>query len=122
LKLDLDAYNMVIVKPRISVRTADAYSEVVPARQPSPAQRHRKAGLQTNGNGFLGNDFELPVLKKHPSIGRIKEKLYQMGAVYASMSGSGSAVFALFDRDADFRPDFRGSLVWQSQRKKMNAL
>jgi 4-diphosphocytidyl-2-C-methyl-D-erythritol kinase len=44
----------------------------------------------------LINDFEAPVIQRHPVIGSIKNKLYEQGAVYASMSGSGAAVFGLF--------------------------
>ncbi|MCK7460927.1 MAG: hypothetical protein MZU84_02065 [Sphingobacterium sp.] len=46
--------------------------------------------------GKLMNDFEKPMISKFPEIGEVKEKLYELGAVYASMSGSGSAVYGIF--------------------------
>ena len=49
--------------------------------------------------GRLVNDFELTVLPEHPAIARLKRKMLEEGAVYASMSGSGSAVFGLFKRE-----------------------
>ena len=61
---------------------------------------------------LLKNDFEPPVFKKFPEICRIKKQLYEMGAVYASMSGSGSSVFGLFESEPDWQGKFEGHFVW----------
>jgi len=53
---------------------------------------------------LLKNDFEPPILDKYPAIGAIKQKLYDIGAIYASMSGSGSSVYALFERSVPVKP------------------
>ena len=60
-----------------------------------------------NGSYLLKNDFEDSVFRKHPAIQLIKEKLYSMGAQYASMSGSGSAVFGIFDTEVSRKISFR---------------
>jgi 4-diphosphocytidyl-2-C-methyl-D-erythritol kinase len=95
IDLDLSAYNIVIVKPNVSVSTVEAYQNVVP----------RKAEFDLRGLGKLSiekwretihNDFEKSVFPGYPQIHDLKKKLYDLGAIYASMSGSGSAVFGIF--------------------------
>ena len=100
IALSLTGYHILLVKPSVFVSTADAYSLVTP-RKP----RHRLPEiLQVPVNEWrhtVFNDFETSVFKKFPEIGRIKEKLYSEGAVYVSMSGSGSAVYGIFDKKPD---------------------
>jgi 4-diphosphocytidyl-2-C-methyl-D-erythritol kinase len=93
--LDLSGWNLVLIKSPVEVSTAEAYSRVVPA-QPD---------LSVNGSinqpieqwmSNISNDFEESVFSLYPVIGEIKSKLVEHGAVYASMSGSGSSVFGLF--------------------------
>lgn len=94
--LNLGGYSIAIVKPRFSVPTRDAYSSVTPA----VAERSVADILSLPVNewrGVLKNDFELTVGALHPEIFAIRDRLYDMGAVYAAMSGSGSAVFGLFE-------------------------
>lgn len=64
---------------------------------------------------LMVNDFEKSVFSKHPVIGRIKETLYQAGAIYASMSGSGSSVFGLFEAPTQFKEQFTDCFVWEGQ-------
>ena len=87
---------ILIVKPDLSVSTAWAYSHVVPSGKhlPPPASIPENPRLW---NSLLPNDFETAVFEEWPEIGQIKQLLLQMGAGYAAMSGSGSAVFGLFD-------------------------
>ena len=63
----------------------------------------------------LKNDFETSVFSHFPMIGEIKDELYAQGAVYASMSGSGSAVFGLFEHDISL--SFPGCFVWKGKTK-----
>jgi 4-diphosphocytidyl-2-C-methyl-D-erythritol kinase len=101
------------VKPRVSVRTAEAYGEVIPAKPENSLSSVIRLPVP-QWKDLLKNDFENSVFKKRPSIAKIKEKLYALGADYASMSGSGSAVYGLFQGPVDLKSHFRGSAVWQS--------
>lgn len=61
------------------------------------------------------NDFEKSVFAKYPVISEIKETLYRAGAVYASMSGSGSSVFGLFEAPTRLKEQFTDCFVWEGQ-------
>ncbi len=93
IELDLSNYHLAIVKPDIHVSTAEAYSSVVP-NQPT----HSLADLirQPIADWQVQNDFEKSVFAQYPEVEKLKQSLYEKGAVYAAMSGSGSAVFGLF--------------------------
>lgn len=60
----------------------------------------------------LKNDFEDSVFKKYPAIKGVKNKLYNSGAMYASMSGSGSAVFGIFENEIDLKKQFQEMVYW----------
>ena len=96
--LDLAGYWLVLALPDIAVSTAEAYSMVVP-RDERPSLRDLVGFAPEDWNGRLINDFEEPVFGKYPEILEIREQLYQHGAIYASMSGSGSAVYGIFPGD-----------------------
>lgn len=100
LSLSLAAYHILLVKPSVFVSTAGAYSSVIPQK----VKHHLPELLQAPVSEWrhtVFNDFETSVFKKFPEIGRIKERLYSEGAVYASMSGSGSCVYGIFDKKTD---------------------
>ena len=61
---------------------------------------------------MMKNDFETPVFKKYPEIEAIKNRLYDLGAIYASMSGSGSSVFGFFESKIDVEKHFSECFVW----------
>lgn len=107
IAIDLSKYYLVLVKPPVHVATADAYAgikPVVPGRSVKDLihlpVKEWKAGLK--------NDFEASVFLKYPEIEQVKSKLYQMGAVFSLMSGSGSSVFAIFDQPVRL-PELEGS-------------
>ena len=95
LALDLSEYKIVIVRPSIHINTAWAFTNIKPGK---PAKSVKKVIGQSilTWKDDLSNDFEKPVFEKYPEIKKIKDKLYDAGAVYASMSGSGSAVYGIF--------------------------
>lgn len=92
---DLTGYHMVVVKPDIHISTKEAYSLVNPEYPENALSDIIKKPVE-EWKGVMKNDFENSVFAKYPSIREIKEKLYESGAVYASMSGSGSAFFGIF--------------------------
>lgn len=100
--IDLSAYSMVLVNPGIHVNTGKAFSMLTPAIPPIPlVDIIRKPVASWRHN--LINDFELPIAQQYPEIEALKTMLYEAGATYAAMSGSGSTVYGLF---SDAVPEF----------------
>ncbi len=99
LDLELSGYSIVVVKPDVSVSTAEAYANI------NPLQRDYSLKDVVSDKDFsewqdkLTNDFEGYVFSKFPVVGQIKKRLYENGALFASMTGSGSAVYGLFEPD-----------------------
>ena len=100
IDVSLSGYHIVVVRPDIPVPTKEAFSRIRPHY---PAINCREAVMQPveTWRETLVNDFEESVFALHPEIGNIKQKLYDMGATYAAMSGSGSALFGLFKKQPD---------------------
>ena len=100
IDLSLTGYHMAVVRPDIPVPTKEAFSRIHPHY---PAINCREAVMQPveTWRETLINDFEESVFALHPEIGEIKQRLYDMGATYAAMSGSGSALFGLFKEQPD---------------------
>jgi 4-diphosphocytidyl-2-C-methyl-D-erythritol kinase len=94
--VDLRGLWLVVVKPQEGVSTAEAYSGVKPC-VPTDDLRELLQQSVDKWQGSVVNDFEGHILAAHPRIAEIKQALMDSGAVYASMSGSGSAVFGIFD-------------------------
>ena len=94
IELDLSAYHIAIVKPNIHVSTKEAYSLVTPNESLISLRDLIKSPVK---EWQLQNDFEQSVFAKYPAIKDLKNSLYEQGAVYAAMSGSGSSVFGLFE-------------------------
>ena len=96
--VDLSAYRIEVTVPEgIAVSTADAYRGIVPG-VPELSLREVLARPVEQWKDLLVNDFETTVFARHPLLGEIKRSLYEAGAVYAAMSGSGSATFAFFKK------------------------
>lgn len=95
VQLDLSAYKIVLVHPGIHVSTKEAFSKLLPA-MPAKSLRDIISQPIESWKDELQNDFEEPVFNLYPAIKNIKEQLYASGAVYASMTGSGSTVFGIF--------------------------
>lgn len=95
IALDLSGWHIAIVRPDIPVSTKEAFSLITP-KQTTVCCRDIVMQPVDTWRDALTNDFEHSVFTLHPEIGSIKQRLYDMGAVYAAMSGSGSSVFGLF--------------------------
>ena len=94
--LDLSKYDLQVLTPEgVSVSTKDAYAGIRP-HLPEVSLRDALARPVEEWQGVLVNDFEETVFVNHPELAAIKRSLYDSGAAYASMSGSGSALFALY--------------------------
>lgn len=92
---NLQGYYIAIVKPTIAVSTREAFQQII-CRQPEHCCRDIVRQPVETWKTVLTNDFEEPAFKQHPELADIKQRLYDLGAVYAQMSGSGSAFFGLF--------------------------
>jgi 4-diphosphocytidyl-2-C-methyl-D-erythritol kinase len=105
LSLDLSAFSILLVNPGIHVSTAQAFATI----KPSSDRTSLKTLIQkppAEWRNVIKNDFESATFSLHPEIGTIKESLYSNGAIYASMSGSGSSVFGLFEKGTKAIPSF----------------
>lgn len=102
---------LVIVKPSIHISTADAYKGVVPEESRAPLNEIVQNDVK-NWKNKLINDFEGSVFQQHPQIEELKNTLYNAGALYASMSGSGSSVYGLFDNVVALKDQFKGMIYW----------
>lgn len=99
IELSLSGYGIMIVKPDIFVSTREAFSNIHPKRSERPIKEVIQRPV-SEWKETLINDFEASVFPLHPAIEAIKQELYNQGAAYASMSGSGSSVFGLFAPEA----------------------
>ncbi len=98
LTLNLSAYTFVLVHPAIHISTKWAFEQIKPFQQKPSILEIIKTPIE-NWKSTLINDFELPIANAHPEINNIKNKLYETGAIYASMSGSGSTVFGIYAKN-----------------------
>ena len=95
ISLTLKGYYIVLVKPDIFVSTKDTFANIHP-KQPIHSLKEIVRMPVETWRATMKNDFEESVFQKFPEIAAIKDKLYDLGAIYASMSGSGSSVFGIF--------------------------
>lgn len=94
-KGNLNGYYIAIVKTDVAVSTRDAYKAITPKKPAKCCRDIVRQPIETWKDELI-NDFEAPIFAQHPVLGEIKEKLYSLGAAYAAMSGSGSAIFGIF--------------------------
>lgn len=99
ISISLKEYQFWLVKPNIFVSTRDAFSQIKP-HHPNKSLKEIIQLPVEEWKSEMVNDFEESVFPQFPVIGEIKKEMYQQGAIYASMSGSGSSVYGLFKADA----------------------
>jgi 4-diphosphocytidyl-2-C-methyl-D-erythritol kinase len=116
IELDLYDKKIILIYPKIHVSTADAYGGVQPGKPEKNVGEILSQPL-VNWKDLLKNDFEDTIFPKYPEIRKVKESLYESGAVYASMSGSGSAVFGIFENDIDDKIFKETYMVWKGELK-----
>ena len=114
ISLNLSQLYLVVVYPDIHIDTGFTYSQITGSKPGLSLQELIKYPVsQWKENIF--NDFEKPVFSKYPNIKNIKEKLYSMGAIYSSLTGSGSVVYGLFDKETATNGHFGHYRVWQEE-------
>ena len=115
INLSLKDYYIVLIKPDIAVSTKEAYKLIVPEKPKVSLKEVIKMPM-IDWKYYMHNDFEAPIFKMYPIIGEIKQKLYDSGAIYASMSGSGTSVYAFYQvkPKVSFSDVFSDFFVWKN--------
>lgn len=113
VKLNLSGYTIILVNPGIHVNTGWAFSNIVPEVPVKSIKDIIQQPVET-WKQEMKNDFEIPVFRAHPEINGIKQKLYESGAVYASMSGSGSTVYGIFQTQSLPDLDWPAHYIYKS--------
>jgi len=98
VNLDLKGWYLKLINPGIHIGTAEAYAGIVFPEEPVAVERVLTQPIET-WKELLHNDFETSVFTLYPELRTLKEELYSEGAVYASMSGSGSTMYGLFSQE-----------------------
>ncbi|MFR9166458.1 MAG: 4-(cytidine 5'-diphospho)-2-C-methyl-D-erythritol kinase [Dysgonomonas sp.] len=115
INLNLEEYYLVVIKPDIHIPTKDAFAEITP-QQPPISLKEIVALPVEEWKSVMVNDFEQSIFPKYPRIKGIKQRLYGLGAVYASMSGSGSSVYGIFTEPTSLKREFNDCFVWEEEK------
>jgi 4-diphosphocytidyl-2-C-methyl-D-erythritol kinase len=113
VNISLADCRLVIVKPSQNIATAGAFSEIMPIDLPGEIVRITNQSIEKWQAGLV-NDFETFVMKKIPEVSEIKSRLLAAGALFASISGSGSSVFGIFNSKVPGESEFPGSFYFSA--------
>lgn len=102
ISVSLSGYKLIIVKPNIYISTREAFANIKPEAPRYNLHESIKRPIE-EWKDIIANDFEASIFPRHPELADIKNTLYSQGAVYASMSGSGSSLYGIFPND--IKPD-----------------
>lgn len=111
-EINLNDKYLVIVYPGFSISTPEAYSEAQITTEEEPLEVLLKEDIEKWKNLVI-NDFEKSLFPKYPVLNEIKKALYQFDAEYASMSGSGSALYGIFKEKPDFDQKFKEKIAYE---------
>ncbi len=116
LDIELHDYVILLVKPDIHIVTREAYSGIVPAMPTEQLKKIIRNPI-SDWQKLLINDFEHIVFEKYPEIRLLKNKLLEMGAIFAAMSGSGSAVYGIFEKDTvtNIKNNFKNCFIYKGR-------
>ncbi len=106
-----DGLFLVLLKPGFNIGTREAFAGCRPYKSDSTPADHYGSDMSLWKNLFV-NDFEESLIPLHPVLGEIKKALYEMGALFSSMTGSGSAVYGIFNSKPDIPGHLRGYLIY----------
>lgn len=114
VSVSLTGKNIVVVNPNIHISTAEAYQHVAPEEAPILVNELTQNSLETWKNNVV-NDFEKGLSTKYPLIAQVKQKLYEEGAIYAAMTGSGSTLYGIFEQPIDLSvfKEWGHCTIWQ---------
>ncbi len=111
VEIDLSGYFILLVYPGIPISTPEAYADAQPSEQPGRLFDLINEPVSC-WNETIKNDFEPGIFNKYPGLKKIKDQLYELGALYASMSGSGSAIYGLYTNLPEIPASFEGFYTW----------
>lgn len=115
VELDLGGYQLLLIVPPFSVDTGEAYRLFEKNEGARPSLEEIVELPVSEWPKSLSNDLEEAVFQIHPELKELKEKLYQAGASYAAMTGSGSAVYGLFEHETKEFPELDGYFQWREK-------
>ncbi|OMP77160.1 4-(cytidine 5'-diphospho)-2-C-methyl-D-erythritol kinase [[Flexibacter] sp. ATCC 35208] len=110
VELDLKGWTFVLVYPDIHVNTGWAFKQLTPGEPDISLLEVIKRPVE-EWKGLMKNDFEIPIFSAHPELAQIKEEMYRQGAVYATMSGSGSSIVGIFPKGGKFETDYKSFII-----------
>ena len=102
IECNLSNYSIVLLHPGIHIATLWAFQQIMPCKKDKLIAAIIQQPISTWKQELM-NDFEAPVIQAHPIIGALKNDLYQQGAGYASMSGSGSSLYGIFEKNKKYQ-------------------
>lgn len=114
IAVDLSGYYILLVYPNLAISTAEAYARIQPRQPAIPLREQLSAPIDT-WQATIHNDFEDSLFPVYPVLADIKQQLYEIGAVYASMSGSGSTVYGIFQAPVTVQNHLLRYNVWQGK-------
>jgi 4-diphosphocytidyl-2-C-methyl-D-erythritol kinase len=114
ISLRLSGQWIVLVNPGLHISTAEAYGGVKP-KVPATDLRELLQQPIEQWRDTVVNDFEEGLFVKYPVLDQYKQKLYSLGAQYASMSGSGSTLYGIFPQKVELSNNFEGTSVWKGE-------
>lgn len=97
IDLDLNSYELRLINPKIHVSSKEAYAGIIPKKPEISLKKLIKTPIE-NWKEKVKNDFEKNIFKEYPKLQSIKDQLYKDGAIYASMSGSGSVLYGILEK------------------------
>lgn len=114
IQIDLKDYYLVLIKPDIHISTPEAYAGVSPKKPQKSVKELINLPIE-DWKETIFNDFEDSIFPNHPELQTLKEELYESGAIYAAMSGSGSSMFGIYKHEPIVRDEWKRHFIWSGK-------